>query len=281
MLNLYSFLIKALDLIHPRLAAKLAYQLLSNPQIKKERQRETELLDTAERLEFDFEGARVHGYSWGPEQGKPLLLIHGWEGHTGNFGALIEPLIQKGYRIYGFDAPSHGRSPSVKTNMFQYAQFLNEMLVRFTPEVIISHSFGTTSTALALRALEKFALDQWIMIASPYTFNSRIEMVRNQYNIPQRTMTALRPLIEHRSGERIDALNFNHYRQYLDGVRQISIIHSRADTVVLYHYAEEIQKALPKANLLTLDKVGHYGILWSQEMLKPVEELIPDLHNRS
>lgn len=277
----YQYLIKLLDLIHPKLAARLVYHLLSNPKIQKTRDREAVVLETARKWYIPFRDMHIQGYSWGLENTKPLFLIHGWEGHTGNFGALVEPLVQKRYRVYGFDAPAHGRSSKGRTDMFLFSEFLQEMFRRYHPSVIISHSFGTTSAALALRKLTDFRLDHWLMIASPHTFRSRIETVRKQYDIPPNTMLALNKVIENRSGESIDRLNFEHYREFLGSVRAFSIIHSRSDAVVPYRYAEDIHKALPSAKAVSLDGVGHFGILWSEDLLQQIDRSLADFGKKS
>lgn len=281
MITFYSYLIQFLGVLHPKISARLVHHLLSNPQIQQLHQREAAVLDMAEQWKEAFRAFQIHVYAWGVETGTPLLLVHGWEGHTGNFAALVKPLTDRGFRVFGFDAPAHGRSSRGATDMFQYSQFLTDMIHKYQPGVIISHSFGTTSAALALCALKKYKLHHWIMIASPHTFNSRIETVRKQYNIPVRTISVLRPLIEQRSEQKINDLNFDHYSKYLEKVDHIPVIHSRADRVVAYKYAEDIHKALPDSQLIPLDEVGHFSILWSAELREHIDHLLPNRLNKS
>jgi len=275
MTALYSKLINLLDLFSPELSARLVYRLLSNPQIQKERQRETRLLDQAETWSETVVDAHIRAHAWGHPEHPILFLIHGWEGHTGNFAGLIPLLVDKGYRVMGFDAPSHGHSSRRSTDMFEYGRLLAILMKKFHPIALVSHSFGTTSAALALRSLQQPVLDSWIMIASPFTFRSRIETVRKLYEIPENTMSALPPLIETRSGETIDDLNFNVYSPFLDGIRDIHVVHSQSDGVVPFSYAEDIHQALPQSSLHPVDDLGHFGILWAEALIGLVDKTLP------
>ena len=270
-------------MIHPGLAGKYVYSLLSNPQIHKLREREKGVIDQAKQRMHPFNNFEVKCYSWGPEGGIPLFLIHGWEGHTGNFGALIEPLTQMGYHILGFDAPAHGLSSPGRTDMLAYTQFLATMFTQYNPGVVISHSFGTMNTALALRSLIDYRLDHWIMIASPHTFESRIETVRKQYQVPQKTLDKLATRFEHKSGESISALNFEHYQAFLGNIKDVLILHSLTDRVIPFRYAEQIQRSLKQSKLIALENLGHFGILWSPQLLDHLLKhlSVSDIENKS
>ena len=270
-------------MIHPAFAAKILYSLLSNPQIHKLRKRERSVLDQAKQRKHPFNNFEVMGYAWGTEDGIPLFLIHGWEGHTGNFGALIEALTAMGYYVLGFDAPAHGLSSSGRTDMFEYSRFLTTMFHKYNPKVVISHSFGTTNAALALRSLNDYSLDHWIMIASPHTFKSRIETVRKLYGVPHKTLSKLATRFERDSGELIDDLDFENYAAFLGNIRDVLILHSKTDSVIPFHYAEQIHASLKHSHLVALEKVGHFGILWSSQLLEPIihQLSIPHIENKS
>ncbi len=48
--------------------------------------------------------------TYGPEDGEPVLLLHGWGSNAG----LMRPLafaLQDAYRVYNIDLPGHGQSP--------------------------------------------------------------------------------------------------------------------------------------------------------------------------
>jgi pimeloyl-ACP methyl ester carboxylesterase len=55
-------------------------------------------------------GFRVHYYVVGPENGKPLVLVHGLGGRAGEWHNLTPYLIYAGFRVYAPDLPGYGRS---------------------------------------------------------------------------------------------------------------------------------------------------------------------------
>lgn len=274
MIKLFSYLITMLNTINTNLAATLVRYLLSNPQVRYFGAKEIAILDQAERWTTSFESFEIQCYRWGSAGGKLAVLIHGWEGHTGNLGAIVTTLLGSGYQVIGFDAPAHGRSSRGSTDMFQFSRFIQKILDEQKPQLLVSHSFGTTSAVLALRALKRFPLEHWIMIASPYTFLSRLETVRKLYHVPEFTMRALYTQIEKVSGEDIDQLNFQNYEKYLGSVEVLSIIHAEHDSVVVSDYAQDIHTAIENSDLYILKGSGHYGILWSSELLTLLKTIL-------
>ena len=65
-----------------------------------------------------FEGAgglKLYFQSWHPES-KPkavVALVHGICEHSGRYMNLVNPLMEKGYAVYGMDLRGHGRSAKV------------------------------------------------------------------------------------------------------------------------------------------------------------------------
>ncbi|HVJ42445.1 MAG TPA: alpha/beta hydrolase [Dongiaceae bacterium] len=64
--------------------------------------------DTADHLAHD--GARIWYASYGAAAAKPVILLHGGLGHSGNWGYQVPALIQAGYRVIVVDSRGHGRS---------------------------------------------------------------------------------------------------------------------------------------------------------------------------
>ena len=55
-------------------------------------------------------GYKVHYYAIGPENGKPLVLIHGLGGRAGEWRNLMPYLEYAGFRVYAPDLVGYGRS---------------------------------------------------------------------------------------------------------------------------------------------------------------------------
>jgi alpha-beta hydrolase superfamily lysophospholipase len=53
-------------------------------------------------------GARIWYATYG--SGRPVILLHGGLGHSGNWGYQVPALIRQGYRVVVIDSRGHGRS---------------------------------------------------------------------------------------------------------------------------------------------------------------------------
>ena len=71
------------------------------------------------------------------------MLMHGWSGRATNFYLIIEALIRLDFDIYAFDAPAHGKSSGLTTNLPEFIVTLDSLLRHLGPfEVILGHSGG-------------------------------------------------------------------------------------------------------------------------------------------
>ena len=71
------------------------------------------------------------------------MLMHGWSGRATNFYLIIQALIRLDFDIYAFDAPAHGKSSGLTTNLPEFIVTLDSLLIHLGPfEVILGHSGG-------------------------------------------------------------------------------------------------------------------------------------------
>lgn len=69
-----------------------------------------EALTGVHSREISIDGIRVHYLVEGPENGKPVVLVHGLGGSAEDWRNLAPPLARAGYRVYMPDLPGFGRS---------------------------------------------------------------------------------------------------------------------------------------------------------------------------
>jgi pimeloyl-ACP methyl ester carboxylesterase len=276
-MRLLKFYIRFLDLILPSLAAKKVYHIMSNPRIHKQREFEKEAISGSVKEKIKFKDFDILKYSWGNSANKTALLIHGWEGQSGNFGALIELLLHKGYYIIAYDAPSHGHSSRGNTSMFEYAEFVHEIFKTVRPGIIISHSFGSVTAAFALKENPDIKIDQWFLITTPSHFKDRIHDIAVFIGISHRTVNRLTNRLEKELNISLDKLNMGEYAGNLNNLKEAIIIHSQSDGVIPIEKARKAHEAIPQSELIELEDLGHYRILWSKRLKQILEERIPSL----
>lgn len=88
-----------------------------------------------EKSYYGFHGSgqhRIYYNDWGPEDGDPIVCVHGLTGNGHDFDYLAEDLIHHGHRLIAVDLPGRGRSDfhsdPLCYNYDQYMQDLHELL---------------------------------------------------------------------------------------------------------------------------------------------------------
>jgi len=274
MIEAYRMYFKFLDLLSPSIAARKVYHIMSNPRIHKLREFEVKALDRSLKEQIKFKRFDIQKYSWGDAGNPVALLIHGWEGQAGNFGAMIDLLLDKGYQVIAYDAPAHGNSSKGNTSMFEYADFITERLKVHKPRVILSHSFGSVTAAFALKQNPDVHVDQWYLITTPFHFRDRINEMAEFIGVSQRTIRHLITNLEKEIKIPLNDLNMEVYGGNLKNLDEAFIIHSSSDRVIPIEKARLSHKAIPQSKLIELENLGHYRILWSKQLLDILEKEI-------
>lgn len=265
---------KILDFLSPTLAARKMYTVMTNPRVRKLREFEEQVLNQAERKRIPFKSFEIQTYRWGNSGDKTALMVHGWEGQAGNFGSIIPELVNQGYQVIAYDAPAHGRSSKGKTNMFDIPDLTGSLLTEYQPELIISHSFGSVITAMSLKKHMDVRIKNWIMITTPYIYINYIKGVTKYFGLSQKTFKKLTKLVEVNLGEPIENLNMASYCSSLENIEKATIIHSIKDKVIPIDSARKTSAGFEKSQLIELDNLGHYGILWSDQTKEIIKNLI-------
>ncbi len=267
-------IINLLQIISPKLVAKIAYGYMSRPRLREPRDTEQSVLDASDQSQVQFNSFEIQKYEWGKRFSKTALLVHGWEGSVGNFAPLVDLLLNKSYHVVAFDAPSHGLSSKGKTSMFAFAEFLESQWSKLHPQLVISHSFGSVNTATVLRNNPEFSLDKWIMVTTPYRFLDRVNEISDHLGVNGKVKSALINLIQQDTKEDINELNMATYCGELSSVKEATIVHSKSDKVLPIEGARKVSASFRNSTLIEFDNPGHYSILWSDELREIVSQKI-------
>lgn len=92
-----------------------------------------------------IDGHRVHYEETGPEDGKPVLLMHGW-GCSHATVRLIAQALEDKMHVYNVDLPGHGNSaePDSPWGVEEYTDLMEKFCKKLDIKdpVLIGHSFG-------------------------------------------------------------------------------------------------------------------------------------------
>ena len=160
----------------PMLAAKLAERIFVTPIPTRRPQREFTWSENSSTITLPSPLGGIPVWIWG-DGPETVILVHGWSGRGLQLGAFVAPLIDCGYRVVTFDAPSHGDAPGRTSSMPAFAATLGAVARRFgSVSAIIAHSLGCTA---AIYALAQHELDAKRVVAiSP---SARLHAVRERF----------------------------------------------------------------------------------------------------
>lgn len=266
--------VKVLSTLFPGPITRFAYKQLTNPQIKKLRDTEIEVLDQSEKEVFPFHDFKIQTYVWpgGPDK---VMLIHGWEGQAGNFADLVLKLREHNYTVYAFDGPSHGFSSVGKTSLFEFTELVGILARRWKVDKLVSHSFGGVATSYALYANPDIKIRKYALLTTPDKFSERIDDVAAQVGISDKVKQKLIRRLEAETGQSVSKLNVSEFVKTAS-VDKALIIHDKADTVIPIARSRNVHRNWPVCDFLEVEGTGHFKILRTPHILDTVIGFLKD-----
>ncbi|MFK7756442.1 MAG: alpha/beta fold hydrolase [Flavobacteriales bacterium] len=257
----------------PSVVVKYAYYQLTHPQVRKLREHELEILDTALKGWYNYSTTRIRTYIW-KGGSKSIMLVHGWEGQAGNFSDLIVALQRENYTIYAFDAPSHGFSDGGSTSLFEFTEVVAELIKHWKVKYVVSHSFGGVAVTYALKSNPELALTKYALLTTPDKFLERIDQVASQIGITEKVKLKLIERMESETGFLASTLDVSKFVQEIK-VCEALIIHDRNDRVIPLTQSQNVNKNWENSLLEVLEGTGHFRILRTP---KVIDRVIQFLH---
>jgi pimeloyl-ACP methyl ester carboxylesterase len=104
-------------------------------------------------LQMQTGAGKIFGNEWksGKPGAKKLLVVHGFSGNSRSFAWYISAGISKGYDVYAFDAPAHGKSEGNRLNVSLYSGVIRDITNKYGPfDAYVAHSLGGLSLMLDL-----------------------------------------------------------------------------------------------------------------------------------
>jgi pimeloyl-ACP methyl ester carboxylesterase len=121
-----------------------ASKLFTTPINFKTPKRELGMEDASQKKTLHVSSIKkdIHILSYGYSD-KKVLLAHGWAGRRTQLFMIANLLLEKGFMVIAFDAPSHGKSTGKTTNLVEYIASIKAIIEELGPfEAAVGHSFG-------------------------------------------------------------------------------------------------------------------------------------------
>jgi pimeloyl-ACP methyl ester carboxylesterase len=255
-LALYRAGFRVLGATAPSLASAYAERLFFTARRHPRPAWELELLDRARRFYVAHEGGYLPVWSWG--NGPVVLLVHGWEGRGTQLGALIDPLVEAGFRVVTFDGPGHGDAEPTRASAPDLAIAIGSVADAVgSVHAIVAHSMGALAATLALT--RNVSVQRAVFLApatDPRVYARAFAKTMALSDDVRRRMLA-------RIEERFDLSLERLYAP--DLASQLSVplhvIHDRDDVEVPLASGEQLVAAWPGASLRVTSGLGHRRIL--------------------
>jgi len=239
--------VRALDLIAPKTAQRLALDLFLTPQ----RNRQTPFI-VGHRFAVREDGLDLNVWDWG--NGPTVLFVHGWNGNAAQFSGFVPPLVRAGYYVAAPDLPAHGSSGGTRTNLRELADAVARLGRRVGPiDAIVAHSFGAAATVIALA--EGLEARRVVLIAPPVDLDRYVRGFAGAVGLSRRSTDGMVELPARRVGGRrlfdIQALAGG-----LQKGRAV-VLHDPADREVPFPEGAALAFAWPGTTLVPVEGAGH------------------------
>ena len=258
-----------LSFIAPSTAAKRAVSIFSKVRIKGIRTKEQTFYEEARKFEVKRDKEDLSCYELGNPDGKLLFLVHGWESNPGCFTQFLPHL--KDYRIIAFTLPAHAHNKEEQTNLYRCKDAFKLVLEEINPTEpfhVVAHSLGSSVAAFALSETD-YQVDKLVFLSA----NNHIEQVFRDFQklvgFNERVYRLLDNRIESMVGvqlsdmkveERLEKVKFN----------ELLLIHDKHDKIIRFQNSEELHKKFSNSRLIPFENIGHYRMLWNEEVLSEV-----------
>jgi len=260
---------RTLSAMAPALAAQLAERLFLTPPRSRRPAPEVALLETARARPMRVGGRPFVTWTWGC--GPRILLVHGWGGRGAQLGALVEPLVGRGFSVVAFDAPGHGAADAGPVTVPEMTAALHEAAGPGRRLAgLVAHSLGAVTATTALYTGLDVAAAVYIapaadLVAAASRFTTTLGFSRT---VGER----MRDGIERRVGMPWSAFTVTARAPALD--TPLLVVHDRGDAEVPWQDGMAIARAWPGAAMLMTDGLGHRRILEAPDVVAAAVDFV-------
>lgn len=269
--NLLRTYFQLMSVISPRKAAQQAIQLFQKTQKDRPKAQEISFYQYSRPFQVASEVEAVNCFEIGPKDGPLVLLVHGWNSRAGSMGAIGFRLMKKGYRVVGIDLPGHGKSQLKYTNLIIMEKALRAVIQHLDPQApisVVAHSFGSAVTSFTLSKMD-IEVKNLIFLTSPNKISTVFTTYASQIGLSAKAFAYMKQefiQIFRTSWDDFVIQDFIAQIPY----QSLLMIHDKADKAIPYKNGVEFVESLDRSRLHTLEKVGHYRMLWNKGVIDTI-----------
>ena len=255
--------------ISPNYCGRRVVSIFSKVRIKSIREKEKPFFEKARKFEVTRDKENISCYELGNPEGQLLFLVHGWESNPGCFTQFL-PHLSK-YRIIAFTLPAHAHNKETHTNLYRCKDAFKLVLEHINPTEpfhVVAHSLGSSVTSFTLSEME-YQVDKLIFLSA----NNKIEQVFTDFQklvgFNNRVFKLLEKRIEKLVGVKLSDMQVEERLKKVD-FKELLLIHDKYDKIIRFENSEVLHQKFPNSKLIPFEKIGHYRMLWNEEVLSEV-----------
>ncbi len=274
-----SSILRIVAFVCPSLAAKFMATIWFKPFMPKPKQYVLDWQQSAqEKIDLNL-GQAFLFYNDSPSfEEQPLVVcVHGWRGRAHQMRRFTPVLLKRGFRVMMVNLPAHFGQGENYTHIYECADELKEIHEKFGPiDSIITHSFGSPATALALN--ENFKIRKFIMIAPNLDINYLLNEYAAAFGL-QKLIPKITQYIKQYCDRNIfpgswENLTIETLLHNLNFSEEVEIWHDLLDTEISIETNQTVFQMLLErgqtAKLTELQGLGHFKILKNQETIDSI-----------
>ncbi len=269
-LLIYKHYLNFLSIVAPRYGGKLAINLFQKVTLKQPKRLELNFYKQAKKIEIPYKKEALLAYELGNSKGELVFLIHGWDSNAGSLGKIANALVATNkYRIIAFDLPAHHQSNQKYTNLYDSKNAFKHLIEYINPKDsfhTIGHSFGASVSAFALSELHK-KVKKIVFLSGNDVIEDMFKQFQYYLGFNDKIYNEVRKQTQKIIGEPLEDLIVSERLKKID-FEELLLIHDKYDKVIPFKNAVNIHKKIPNSKLLPFEKIGHYRMLWNNNVVK-------------
>jgi predicted alpha/beta hydrolase family esterase len=272
MLKLIKFYFGTVSIIYPTLATNHAFELFKKVRKKDIRDREKPFYESAERIDLPFVPEPIHTYTFGNPKNDIVLLVHGWDSNAGSLSKFVEPLLAKEKYVISLNLPAHAQYLTTKTTIIECKEALKTVFntIDTTKKIsIISHSFGSAVTGYALSEMQEITVDKLFFLTSPNKMDVIFKEFKTIINLGNKAYEKLLYRASQLLNEDLKAM-YIHDKLITANFNYLHIFHDKNDKIISIKNSELMESKIPNSDLTVYENIGHYRMLWNDDLIKDV-----------
>ena len=227
----------------------------------------------------DHDGAKIWHATFGA--GRPVVLLHGGLGHSGNWGYQVPALVAAGHQVVVIDSRGHGRSTR-DDRPYTYALMAGDLLavldhLRLARAALVGWSDGAVIALIAAERLPKRVAGVFFFgcnvdpsgAKDPLDFTPVVGRCFNRHVQDYAALSATPGDFEAFS-EAVGLMQRTQPNYTLGDLVQIgvpvTVAHSEHDEFIKPEHAAYLAASLPFANYVALPGVSHFAPLQRPEL---------------